>query len=429
MTNKITSLLKSKLGKDVVFTFSAQVLIMLTFLIVNKILSNSLGVDGYGQYSLIKKNSAVLSMVMLGGMGIALPRFFAFYRGKNQNTRSEYIALSSILFVIIVTLVVSILSVILYTSTESILIGTNDKLLYITTFIYSFSIAISAYMYAFYRGKNEFIKYNTTQIIIQLLILFSCFFIKENLIEILVTWSILTYLYTFYELGKSFRLLYKNLDKTDFILNIRSSLKEIFSYGLTRLLGDLVLFSFYALPLIYANTLFGMTQTSYFSVGITISNIITPLFALLGMILLPYVSEQAANENHTHIKSTVNKLMVVYLILSLMISSVLSVALPTFIELLFNKDYLASETVSLIIIWSIIAQSVYLLLRNPLDAVSKKPINTINLFVSLILMIGLFNYSESILDLAYSFLISNILLAILSAFSWYLIYPKTIKKN
>ena len=65
-------LLASDFGRDAVLTFSCQIVVMLSMLLLNKILSNQLSVEGFGQYNIIRRSSAVLSFVMLGGMGIAI---------------------------------------------------------------------------------------------------------------------------------------------------------------------------------------------------------------------------------------------------------------------------------------------------------------------------------------------------------------------
>lgn len=423
MSNNLLSL-KSKIGKDIAITFAAQMLIMLTFLIVNKIVSNGLGIENYGLYSLIKKNSAVISMVMLGGMGIALPRYFALYKGRNDIQKSNYIAIASILFVIVVSVICTLSGIILSNFFENIIIGTHNLKLYLITFLYSFSIALSSYIYAFYRGSGNFIKYNLTQIIVQILLLGSTFFFKEKIVDLFLIWSILTLVYSLYELYRILRNTLIETDKNNFFKKLKSAINEISTYGITRLFGDLVLFSFYAIPLIYSNTKFGNLETAYFSVGITLSNMITPLFGLLGMVLLPYVSEQIANNQHSLIKATVNKLVLLYLIISSLISILLIQFLPFFIELLFSSEYLISINIVKIIVWSVIAQSIYLLLRNPLDAVSKAPLNTFNLIISFICMVLLLNKSSNLIQMGYAFLFSNLLLALLSIFSWYFIYPR-----
>ena len=115
--------IKSKLGKDVIVTFVAQALIMVTFFIVNKVLSNTLGVELYGQYSLIKKNSAVISMVMLAGMGIAIPRFVAFYKAKANNTKANSIVISSLIIVLLVTVLTITFAFVFNNQLETIVMG------------------------------------------------------------------------------------------------------------------------------------------------------------------------------------------------------------------------------------------------------------------------------------------------------------------
>ena len=79
--------LKSKMSKDVIWTFTIQMAIMLCAFAITKILSNRLSVDDFGQYNLIKRSVQVLSFVMLAGVGIALPRYIPLYqKGENRKT-------------------------------------------------------------------------------------------------------------------------------------------------------------------------------------------------------------------------------------------------------------------------------------------------------------------------------------------------------
>lgn len=424
------TIIKSKLGKDVFVTFVSQAFIMFTFFVVNKILSNSLGVEGYGQYSLVKKNTAVISMIMLGGMGIALPRFVAYYKAKFQIDKVNIIVVSSLIIVLLISLITIVFAFVFYDTLSNIIIGVNEDLkLYCVTLLYSFSLCISAYMYSFFRGYGDFIKFNYAQILIQIIILISCFFVNKQLLNVLLVWSLLTIIFTFVIIYRNISIVIKDVYINGTITTLKQSFIEILPFGSTRLFGDFVLFSFNALPLIFSNSLFGIKQTAFFSVGIMISNMITPLFGFLGMILLPYVSEHAANNNHSHLKTTVNKLMLLYITISIIMTTVISLLLNSFISFFFNADYLEAKGIANILIWIIVVQAIYLLLRNPLDAVSKFPLNTINLIVSFIFMVILFIYSNSMAQLSYSFLLANVLLALLSIISWYYIYPKFVLNN
>ena len=422
--------IKSKLGKDVIVTFVAQALIMVTFFIVNKVLSNTLGVELYGQYSLIKKNTAVISMVMLAGMGIAIPRFVAFYKAKANNTKANSIVISSLIIVLLVTVLTITFAFVFNNQLETIVIGiSGDLKLYYVTLIYSFSICISAFMYSFYRGNGDFLKFNISQIVIQVLILVSCFFVNKQLINVLLFWSVLTIVATVIIVYKDFVCIFSESRQQLKLVDLKDSMIELLPFGTTRLIGDFVLFSFNALPLIFSNSEFGIRQTAFFSVGIMIANMITPLFGFLGMVLLPYVSEQVAAENHQKIKSSVNRLMGIYVVLSVIMTLFVIFFADFVIQLLFSVDYIESRDIVIVLIWTIVAQAVYLLLRNPIDAISKFPLNTINLILSFIVMLVLFIFSDSLIQLTYSFLAANFVLAFLSVVSWYIIYPKFFERK
>lgn len=421
---------KSKLGKDVAVTFIAQAFIMVTFFIVNKVLSNTFGVEMYGQYSLIKKNSAVISMVMLAGMGIAIPRFVAYYKAKANPTKANSIIVSSLIIVFLISFLTIILALLFSDQLENLIIGVKGDLkLYYVTLIYSLSICISAFMYSFYRGIGDFLKFNTTQIVIQILILMSCLFVNKHLLDVLLWWSLLTIVATIIIVYKDFVCVFNESRQQLKLVDLKDSMIELLPFGTTRLIGDFVLFSFNALPLIFSNSEFGIRQTAFFSVGIMIANMITPLFGFLGMVLLPYVSEQVAAENHQKIKSSVNRLMGIYVVLSVIMTLFVIFFADFVIQLLFSVDYIESRDIVIVLIWTIVAQAVYLLLRNPIDAISKFPLNTINLILSFIVMLVLFIFSDTLIQLTYSFLAANFVLAFLSVVSWYIIYPKFFQRK
>ena len=104
---------KGTIRKDILLTLSSQIVIMCSALVVNKILSETMGVEGYGQYSIIKKSSAVLSFMMLGGMGITLPKFLSSYLAENDISRYLFtikVAIKSVLVITLILLIISLVS-------------------------------------------------------------------------------------------------------------------------------------------------------------------------------------------------------------------------------------------------------------------------------------------------------------------------------
>ena len=77
--------LHSPMGRDVVWTFSVQLFVMLCGFIITKILSNRLSVDDFGLFNVIKRSTWVLSFVILAGTGIAIPRYLPIFRNQKAS--------------------------------------------------------------------------------------------------------------------------------------------------------------------------------------------------------------------------------------------------------------------------------------------------------------------------------------------------------
>ena len=106
MLKLIKEKLSSGMGRDVVWTFSIQLLIMLCSFAINKLLASRLSIDDFGQYNVIKRSVQVLSFVMLAGVGIALPRYIPLYRNSKPPRRIAPLMSASFIYIIGVSLVV-----------------------------------------------------------------------------------------------------------------------------------------------------------------------------------------------------------------------------------------------------------------------------------------------------------------------------------
>lgn len=413
LRNKI---LHSQFRKDILLTLISQIVIMLSAFIINKLLSTGLGVDNYGYYSIIKKTSSVIAFVILSGMGIALPRYISYYKAINKKRLMEATIIGAACIVLGMACFIFIILLFFEPTLSYIIIGSDNRILYLLTISFSFSIALSSFLYSLYRGNGNFIKFSVSQFVVQIILLILCLISRTNLLLLLFFWSCSTLLISgilvMFELKK---ILSINRQKINLI---KIAVKELSIYGFPRLLGDFSLFSFTAAPLIIINMKSGISDSAFFSVGITLMSMISPLFAFLGTTLLPHVSELFAKNEGGKIRRIVSKLLLIYCILSIVISLIIYFKINFFISMFFCIDYIASANVCQIIICSILPQSIYLLLRNPLDSISKVPYNTFNLLISFIVLLGLFFFSQSLIEFGFSFLISFSLLAVLSFISW-----------
>lgn len=412
--------ISSDLGKDIVITLVSQLGIMLLALFVNKLLSNMLGVERYGQYSIIKKSTSVLSFIMLAGMGIALPRYLSEYMARKEIKKAKSTVMASLLLMAIIISIIITICVLMIKKMSPFIVVNNDVALYYTAILFAISTTFSSILFAYYRGTNAFINFAVSQITIQVIITICTILFGSNLMLVLNLWAITTIIYILSAIiieSKKNKLYKKN--PIQWKVNILPQLKTLYNYGIPRMIGDIFLFSFAAFPLVYINQKIGIRQSSFFATGITLTAIITPFFSFLGMVLLPYVSTSIAQNNFKQADKLIKQLTLLYIVLSIIVTIILWIGMDIFIELFFNVEFLPATYISKILVLSILFESIYLLLRNPIDAVSHFPYNTINLLLSFIVLIALFYFSKTIVQFAVSFLLATIVKSIISFFTWH----------
>ena len=185
-----------------------------------------------------------------------------------------------------------------------------------------------------------------------------------------------------------------------------------------RVTGECVLFAYTLLPLLIVTNKFGFEQSGYFSAAISINTMVTPLFSFVGVILLPEVSKCLVNHKLKEAQRKIRLLMLIYIVLSIL--GILFVEMfPKFVvKILFQSEYEAAIPLIRITIISILPNSLYLLFRNPLDAISKIPYNTICLISSFIIMLLGMLFANDIALCAYIFMGAYCLLGIMSWIFW-----------
>ena len=424
---EIKKLIKSKLSTDVLLTFSVQLVIMICLFATNKILSNRLDVESFGLFNVVKKSVTVISFTMLSGVGIALPRYLALYIGQNNKVRAKAFIKASIYFVCGISIIVFGFGLIFKNSLSKLIVEEDNLSLYLLAFSYAAAMTISSLLFAYYRGISDFKKYNISQLVVQLaLIIPIVTFSNLNLNSLILCWAIITILVSvvFIIIEK-----YNNrftLIETNFF-DIKQELKIVAKYSLPRLIGDFFLFTFSAFPLIYLKYNVDLKATAHYSIGIMLLTIVTPIFSILGTILLPYISEALAKKEYIKINKIISRLCIAYSVLAVLITVVMYYLVEWLIYIFFSPEYLVSKEISRILILSLLPQSMYLLFRNPIDAVSIFPYNTLILGLSLTAIVVLFVFCNNLHQYAWSYVFVSLLQGSASLLVW--IFLKRKYKN
>ena len=427
MLKVIKDKLNSGMGRDVVWTFSIQILIMLCSFAINKLLANRLSIDDFGQYNVIKRSVQVLSFVMLAGVGIALPRYIPLYRNDDPPRRVAPLLSASLIYILGVSLVVFLLSMLFSTQMQDITIGKSGNLnLLLIVLAYAFVLAIAQIVYAYYRGLGDFKWYNGTQLATQLSIILPLVALPVLTVTgVFESWLVVTALLIAYLAGRE---LWQKRDRLLPISTpdspISTHLKTIVKYSSGRLVADFFQFSLAAFPLIYISNVQGLQTTAYFSVGIFFVTMVTPIFSFMGIILLPYVSQAIARHEMAAANHLIRRLALGYVGASLLISAVFLVFTRFLTTLLFTSDYLIATDLTRIMVLSILPQAIYMLYRNTIDAVSVIPYNAIILAICITAMVVCFTLSTTLSQFAWSYLAVSFLQGVLSWLTWQVIKNK-----
>lgn len=302
----------------------------------------------------------------------------------------------------------------------------NNPQLLVIALAYAFALAMAQLTYAYYRGTGNFKWYNGTNLGISLAIIVPLIALPAlTTMNVFTSWLIITALLVCFYLGRELRT--KGTINIE-LSAIKTELQTITKYSSGRLVADFFLFSLSAFPLIYISNVQGLQPTAYYSVGITFVTMVTPLYSFMGIILLPYVSEAIAKNELQKANSFVGKLALIYVGSAVLITAVLYIFISFLTWLFFAESYLVTTSLSRIMILAILPQTLYLLYRNPIDAVSVIPYNTIILGICLVVMIVTFTLASTLTQLAWAYTAVSVLQGLLSWFTWLILSRKYATK-
>lgn len=417
MLKAIKEKLNSGMGRDVVWTFSIQILIMLCSFAINKILASRLSIDDFGQYNVIKRSVQVLSFVMLAGVGIALPRYIPFYRNGTPPRRIAPLLGASLIYIIGVSLVVFLGCMAFSTQMQDIVTGEGGNMnLLLIALAYAFILAMAQYAFAYYRGIGDFKWYNGSQLVMQLAIIVPLVLLPVLTVKgVFVSWLVITALLVVFFGWIPIKKVISHIPSPSSLLE---SLRTIVKYSSGRLVADFFQFTLAAFPLIYISNTQGLQPTAYYSVGITFVTMVTPVFSFMGIILLPYVSQAIAKNEMKSANRFITRLFLLYMGSSAFITLVFYLFISFLTTLFFAESYLVTTDLSRIMILAILPQAAYMLYRNTIDAVSIIPYNAIILGICLAVMVVSFALSTTLTQFAWAYLAVSILQGLLSWLTW-----------
>lgn len=419
MLRKIRDVWNSKFGKDVIITILGQMIVLLCTFGVNKLLSINLGTIGYGEYSIIKRTAGVITYIILAGMGIAIPKYIATYRQLEDDVKEARYLISGMAIMFLLSGVTLFLLFIIKSKFAKVLFSDEGYEFYIFPMLfYSLSLALTTFVYSYYRSIDKFYKYSISQIFIQIVTLIIAFKFSKNLITLLYVWSFIIGGYGVYICLDIWNIYYKKAKIKSINKDLKPYIHELITFCFPRIPGEFVLFAYTVVPLIIINYKDGIEVSAYFAAATSINSMVSPLFSFVGLVLLPMISKSVVSNDFSEADNKIKGLAKIYLIIGVLGIIFVEVFTPFIINMLFSSEYMNIIPVVRIMILAVLPNAFYLLLRNPLDAISKIPYNTINLSISFLALNIMIFMSSDIISYSLSFVISYVILGVLSFRSW-----------
>ncbi len=402
---------------DVSYTVVGQVVVMALALLINKVVSNYLQPAEFAVFSIANRTASVLAFIMLLGLGIAIPRYMASARAKGDKRSERALFYSSCLLMFMASALVFIVVMVGGGEFARVVFGEiSYESLVLPTLLFALGITLSTFVYSYFRGVDKFKQYNVLQIVFQAVSLSIVIISGTNIALQIASRGVVLGVLSLIILVYITLVIYKRGGVA--FKKIKDHSVDLLSYCLPRVPGEAFLFSFTTVPLVIINAKFGLHATAAFATAITLNAIVVPLFQFVGLVLLPYVSKNLVHGKMSDIQDKISKLRRLYVAVGVLSAAVMLIFADIVISILFSHEYAQFSSVIRIVYLSVIPYSLYLLLRNPLDAISKVPFNTFNLGISFGLLVVMILLAPDMYICAIAFTLSYLVLGLLSEASW-----------
>lgn len=401
-------------------TFLVELAILMSGVFTLQLAGRTLGTVGFGEYSVARRAMNVITFPLLFGLGISIPRYVAFcdsdskYKGRSP---ISYLLAGLLLSIPVVTLF-GLLALSFPVSFSKLFFGESTYAHFaLPIVLISVGLYLQTLVYGYLRGLLAMRLANlfhllTTGVIPPTAVLISNGSAFRSLVFMGWGWIAISILFG----AKLF--MEQRPEPLSWLLLPRRA-RELFLYGIPRVPGEFALFGLFSVPTFLVSHKSGVEVAGFFSFGISLLSLVGAIFATLGILLLPYVSRLRAELKWRSIRVLVSRALLGAVVVVVSMVVVLQLALSMIVPLWMGGSFSESIAISRWLLWGAIPYAVYVVLRNPIDAVTTRPYNSVNLSIVFVLSVTLIWLGGSILPPQSAMFLALGLLSILTLFSWY----------
>ncbi len=353
--------------KDYFYTAIAQMIVLVSFVLSYKMIAHLFGTRSFEVFSLVKRDITFFLAVVGLGLYTALIKFISFRENKVTLFRDSFL-FGILLFLLL--LISTFLMEYFY------LIDTNYRSIIFPAFLTASGMYFHNLVYAYFRGMGKIKIVNMFDIVNKGFAPFFALLFSNNLENFFI-------LHGMYQLINSLLVfMYIN----NFIIQVKyqeflKNMTDLISFGIRRVGADLGLNVLLLLPLITSNS----ENIGKIAFSITLLTVTGYFYTPLGSILLPRISKIANGVDRRDGFS----LIVLSMGLTISSSIVLMFLMISFRDSILeffvsnvedNMLYIAHY-----LMFAVAPYVIYIIGKNIIDAYYDKGINSINIFMSIVI--------------------------------------------
>jgi O-antigen/teichoic acid export membrane protein len=397
------------------WTTITEFVVMASGILVLKLAADFLGPHGFGEYTVSRRAASLLYLPLVMGLGIATPRYISITRaGAMPGYSAASFTFAALTAGLAPTFIAVLLLNLVPRFTSTVLFGTTSlQHLVLPATLALAGLAMHLMVYAIFRGRQRMSVANTLQLLNNGVVPITVFLIAPRSAATVLAFTGAAWIA--FSGVALLTLILSSRKQESGTAKVSEHLRVLLRFGLPRVPGEFALIGLFAIPSLIALREQGIVQAGHFSAGMSILTTIASGFAPIGLVVLPRASAQVATGNIGGMRQLVLRLVGGGVSIAAAAVILGEVLIPYFVRWYFGAAFEPAIPVIRICILGAVPYSVYVLLRNFLDALDVKAVNGRNLAISLAVLVVLCLARPTIEWMATSLVAALTLLSILSA--------------
>lgn len=399
---------------QITWTLITELVVMAAGIYVLKLAAELLGAAGFGEYTLSRRATNLLYLPLVMGLGIASPRYVAI---AGAGALPGYTARSFVIATLTMGLLPSLVAILLLNispaNSSALIFGTGSmSSLVLPVTIALGGLAIHTMVYSVFRGRGQMERANSLQLVINGIVPVTAFLLAPHSAAAVL--KLMGVIWVVVAGGALVAILITTRTDPAGEHGLIEHLRLLLRFGLPRVPGEFALGGIFSLPALIALRTHGVVAAGQFSAGIALLTIVASVFAPVGLVVLPRASAQAATGDLAGLRFLVLRILAGGVVLAAAGVVVGELVLPPLVRWYFGAAFVPAVPIFRACLLGAIPYAVYVLLRNILDALDVRAVNSRNLIISLVcLLISCFVRPE-IMWMAFSLVGALTLLSVLS---------------